>query len=134
MEEDISKQRHPPSTIANIRLQKQLATPTLNPLWRLSPWHNGSTLYDAYELRAVTHQLNRAVQGSNHSLVSPFNMVSPFCQQRLESMYKENAKPSKRISYCKYACSSQDNRGGLRGNRGIIMRLWKKLKRGFIKN
>ncbi|PQQ20478.1 hypothetical protein Pyn_22277 [Prunus yedoensis var. nudiflora] len=39
---------------------------TLSPIWRLSPRHNGSTLYDSYELRAVTHQLNKAIQLPKH--------------------------------------------------------------------
>lgn len=39
---------------------------TLSPIKNLkvSPKHDGSTLYDSFELRAITHQLNKAIQAS----------------------------------------------------------------------
>ncbi|KAM1427197.1 hypothetical protein ACFX11_019576 [Malus domestica] len=56
----------------------------ISPVWRLSPSHNGSTLYDSYEFRAMTHQLNKAILVSKASL------------QGLSRIAKRRAKTPKR--------------------------------------
>ncbi|CAK9147993.1 unnamed protein product [Ilex paraguariensis] len=101
----------------------------------LSSSHNGSNLYDSYELQAVTKQLNRAMQGTNGSL-SPYSfyLKSPFYRHRLDRIYRDNTKTHKRIS-----CSGLDNRAldskaYARGMKGFGVWLWKKVKRGFARN
>ncbi|KAA8542533.1 hypothetical protein F0562_023685 [Nyssa sinensis] len=94
--------------------------------------HNGSTLYDSYELQAVTKQLNRALNGSNGPL-SPYSyyLKSPFYRQRWDHIFKENSKTPKRI---KCSNAALDVKASVGGTRGFVMRLWKKVKRGFTRS
>ncbi|TQD76948.1 hypothetical protein C1H46_037514 [Malus baccata] len=70
----------------------------ISPVWRLSSSHNGNTVYDSYEFRAVTHQLNKAILSSKASL-SPLYMYcfnSPLYRQGLSCIAKRKAKTPKR--------------------------------------
>ncbi|WCJ35872.1 hypothetical protein M5689_017099 [Euphorbia peplus] len=101
-----------------------------NSMFRLSPQHNGSTLYDSYELRAVTDQLNRAMQNLNSTSPSFMTYLkSPFYGRRLNRIYKENGKTQKLLfKDCSHICDGErTNKIG-----GLIRRLWKKVKRGLI--
>ncbi|KAL6318685.1 hypothetical protein AAG906_001158 [Vitis piasezkii] len=107
---------------------------TRNPIWRLSPWHNGSTLYDSYELKAVTHQLNKAIQqASTAASSSPYvsHLKSPFCRQRLDSIYKQATKTQRRISGGQ---APHDRNPSAGRARGFVTRLWKKLKQGLFRS
>ena len=108
-----------------------------NPIWRLSPWHNGSSLYDSYELKAMTHQLNKAVQqASAAASSSPYvsgHLQSPFCRQRLDSIYKQNTKNQKRISGGQAAIDRNPSAGPASA-RGFVIRLWKKIKHGIFRS
>ncbi|PQQ20470.1 hypothetical protein Pyn_22269 [Prunus yedoensis var. nudiflora] len=115
---------------------------TLSPIWRLSPRHNGSTLYDSYELRAVTHQLNKAIQASKAS--SPHYMYcfnSPFYTQGLSRVSKQNVETPKRIlcqQQLSCAAATADKKPSTRPPRaasmGFVTRAWRKVKQGFLKN
>lgn len=115
--------------------------PTRNPFWRLSPWHNGSVLYDLYELKAVTHQLNKAIQQASAATAPtsspPFasHVNSPYCRQLRDSIYKQNTKMQRRISsgqvVAAVACDGSPSAGGAKG---FVTRLWKKLKQGFFRS
>ncbi|GAV57507.1 hypothetical protein CFOL_v3_01044, partial [Cephalotus follicularis] len=90
----------PTSTEILIERQQPLTSPakTMNPFWWRSPWHNGSALYDSYELQAVTLQLNKAMHGSTGS--SPAfmcNLESVFCWQGPDRIYTQTAKTPRRI-------------------------------------
>lgn len=108
--------------------------------WTLSPKHDGSTLYDSFELRAITHQLNKAIQASNVS--SPPYLChlknSPCYRQQLGRIYKENAKTSRRASSSLPACAVLDKRMSMadtnEGSGGFVTRLWKKVKQGLLRN
>lgn len=115
---------------------------TLSPIKNLkvSPKHDGSTLYDSFELRAITHQLNKAIQASNVS--SPPYLChlknSPFYRQQLGHIYKKNAKTSRRASSSLPACAVHDKRMSMadtnEGSGGFVTRLWKKVKQGLLRN
>ncbi|KAL7161238.1 hypothetical protein ACSBR2_041815 [Camellia fascicularis] len=113
----------------------------VSPVWRVSPKNNGSTLFDSFELQAVTKKLNRALQGpnSNHPL-SPYSyyLRSPLYRQRLGNIYRENAKTPKRIASRRVDRARVDGKAGGKdtgGGRGhFVIRLWKKVKRGFLWN
>jgi hypothetical protein len=109
-----------------------MTTPThthfwaVSPILKLSPKHGGSTLYDSFELRAITHQLNKAIQGSK----------SPFYHQQLDRIriHRENVKTPRRISL-----SARDNKkmsmtDTSEGSGGFVTRLWKKVKQGLLRN
>ncbi|KAG2679405.1 hypothetical protein I3760_11G049100 [Carya illinoinensis] len=110
---------------------------TLNTIKRLNPGHqDNNTLYDSFELRAMTHQLNKAIQGSNVS--SPpymFHLKSHFCRKNLARIYKKGAKSSQLISYSPSTHArtrTMSNGAGTIG--GFVSRWWKKIKRGFLRN
>lgn len=143
--EEASKRRDPPPYKEEISNEKQLPmTSTTNlhfqhvtPIWRLSPRHGGSTLYDSYELRAVTQQLNRAIQGSqaSPSIKCPAN--SPFYypyRRCLDRVRKENAKTPKRVTASRLVGETHNVKECGRSARGLIPRVWKKLKRMFMKS
>lgn len=114
--------------------EKQLSM-TLNPIWRISPRPNGSTLFDSYELQAVTHQLNKAMQGTTGSPTYINYIKSPFYRQRLGQIYKENAKTPKKIVCSQAPFSDIDRKVNMRAStRGFVARLWKKVKKGLLRN
>ncbi|GFZ03521.1 hypothetical protein Acr_16g0001450 [Actinidia rufa] len=128
MNNDAPNQREP----MEIPAEKQLG---LSPVWRVSPKHNGSTLYDSFELQAVTKQLNKALQGSNGPL-SPYSLYlkSPYYRQRLDRIYKKNMKKPKSITSRRVESAKVDEKAGARGNGGFVARLWMKVKRGLLWN
>ncbi|OVA00769.1 hypothetical protein BVC80_9083g61 [Macleaya cordata] len=143
--EKASKKRDPPPTM-NFSDDKQLVmTPTsyyLNfkplttPIWKLSPRNGGSTLYDSYELRAVTQQLNRTIRCSQTcSSTYPSQLKSPFVpfERRLDRIYKENAKTPKRV-VCSRSVGGAISKAKLGKTKSFIPRLWKKVKRTFLRS
>lgn len=144
--EEASNQGNPPPPKQETSGEKQLAMNSttyfhfqpLTPIWRLSPCNSGSTLYDSYELRAVSHQLNRALQGSQappslyfHPSNSPFHNPYRRC---LDHMYRENAKTPKRITGSQLVGETVDAKPSSQSTRGFIPQLWKKLKRTFLRS
>ncbi|KAJ4713155.1 putative ATP-binding cassette sub-family D member 4 [Melia azedarach] len=117
-------------------VEKQRST---SPFWRLSPRHNGSTLYDSYELQAVTRQINKAMLGStgfNSPTYLRF-MNSPFYRHRLDRIYRENEKTPKRIVCSIVTGATIGRKVSMRGTRpataGFVTKLWKKVK-GLLRN
>lgn len=112
-------------------------TITASPIWRLSPRHNGSTLYDSFELRAVTQQLNRAIQGSKASS-SPHYMHcfnSPFYREGLDRIRKASIKTPKRILCSQVSCATtRDRKPSTGSTKGFVSRAWNKVKEGFVRN
>lgn len=99
-----------------------------------SPKHNGSNLLDSYELQAITRQLNRAIRVSNgHSSPHSFHLKSPFYLHRLDRIYKENSKTSKKISSSKKNGGVGDSRIEAKGTRGFVLRLWNKVRCGLVR-
>ncbi|KAL9684962.1 hypothetical protein QQ045_022406 [Rhodiola kirilowii] len=98
-----------------------------NPMWSLSPLHNNgrSTLYDSYELEAVTRQLNKAIiQASSARLVS-----SPL----LGLYLRQNASCSRPTSIMRSKRESLTGESRTTGA-SFASRLWKKIKQGIFKN
>lgn len=108
---------------------------TLKPIFRVSPHVSGSTLYDSYELRAVTNQLNQAMQGCNGSQNLLSFLKSPFYSQRFDRIYRQNSKSPKGITYPKLAHVSFDRKASTNGtksaSRSLVSRLWQKVKKGL---
>ncbi|XVF54408.1 hypothetical protein PTKIN_Ptkin05aG0178000 [Pterospermum kingtungense] len=110
----------------------------LNPNTRLSPRKNGSTLYDSYELRAVTYQLNRAMHRSSGS--SPAYLCylksSPFYSQCLDRVNRENSTAPKRVLCSHLTCATINRNASSRRTkevtRGFAARLWNKVKQGLL--
>lgn len=109
---------------------------TMNPTLRFSPRNNGSTLYDSFELQAVTEQINKAIQGSK-MFSSPYlcSFSSPFYQQRLDRIYRKGTKTPKRISCPRISCKILDdklsNKGAVGVTRGVVTWMRKKVKQGL---
>ncbi|KAM6593894.1 hypothetical protein CsatA_001597 [Cannabis sativa] len=113
---------------------------TMSPMCGLSPNYKGSTLYDSYELHAVVHQLNKAIQGSK--AFSPpyiYNPNSPFYRKRHNQIYKENKESSKKLTLSNLSSASildgsksRYSRGAWVVTRGVMTRLWKKVKQGLL--
>ncbi|ESW27245.1 hypothetical protein PHAVU_003G185900 [Phaseolus vulgaris] len=127
-------------------LEKEEAETT--PTRRLNIEYNGSDLYDSFEFKQMTlqlnkaiqtskassptyqemaHKLNKAIQGSNASSPSyVFHINSPFYRRHLKRIYKQNTKTPRRISSPKVP----DKRACTRGPRekGFVTRLWFKVK------
>lgn len=99
----------------------------LSPIWKLSPNHNASNLLDSYELEAVTKQINRASNGL--PTLRLFHLKSPFYLHRLDMIYKQNSNTPKKILNSNK--NGQVNEG--KGTRRFIVRLWKKVKQGFVR-
>ena len=112
----------------------------LNPINRLTPQHEGSTLYDSFELRAMTQQLNKAIHGSNVSLPPPYihHLNSPLYRLGLDRIYRESMKTPRRISCSPSANAVVDKRMGMKHTKvdtgGFVARLWKKVKQGLLRN
>lgn len=112
---------------------------TSNPISRLSPWNNGSTLYDSFELRAVTFQLNRAMQRPSGS--SPAYLCylkSPFHSQCLDRVNRENPKATKKVLCSHLTCATinrnASNRRTKEVTRGFAAKLWNKVKQGLLRS
>ncbi|EXC33550.1 hypothetical protein L484_006115 [Morus notabilis] len=110
---------------------------TMSPICRLSPNYKGSALYDSYELQAVVHQLNKAIQGSK--AFSPIGLKSPFYRKHLNRVNRENKSPRRlTCSAFSSATTLDDNKKGNRGawviTRVVVTRLWMKVKQGFLRN
>jgi hypothetical protein len=114
--------------------------------------YNGSDLYDSFEFKQMTIQLNQAIENSNasspacqemkHKLnkaihgsnaLSPayvFHLNSPFYRHHLNSIYKQSNKTPRRIS-----CPQVEDRqacGRGTGEKGFVTRLWLKVKKGLL--
>lgn len=130
---EVSNQRDSP-TSAGSPAEKQLSV-NLNPIWRISPRPNSSTLFDSHELQAVTHQLNKAMQGTTGSPTYMNYIKSPFYRRRLGQIYKENAKTPKKIVCSQVPFGNLDRMVNTRAaTRGFVARLWKKVKQGLFRN
>ncbi|XWS37290.1 hypothetical protein CRYUN_Cryun19dG0030400 [Craigia yunnanensis] len=111
---------------------------TLNPISRLSPRNNGSNLYDSYELRAVTNQLNRAMQRSSGS--SPAYLCylkSPFYSQCLDRINRENSRAPKKVLCSHLTCATINRNASNRRKevtRGFAAKLWNKVKQGLFRS
>ncbi|KAL3575181.1 hypothetical protein D5086_023282 [Populus alba] len=108
---------------------------TLKPILRGSPHVSGSILYDSYELRAVTNQLNQAMQGYNGSPNLLSFLKSPLYSQRLDRIYRQNSKSPKGITYPKLAHVSFDRKASTTCTKSasgsLVSRLWQKVKKGL---
>lgn len=135
------------TTTTEIQTQKQSSkgsqnngqSEAMSPALRFSPKYNGSILYDSYELRAVTKQINKAIQGSK--VFSPrylCSLRSPFYRQQLNRIYKESTNTPKRILCPRDSCKTLDNQPSNKGamgiTRGVVTWMWKKVKHGFMRN
>ncbi|XAR49993.1 hypothetical protein NMG60_11004190 [Bertholletia excelsa] len=106
----------------------------VSPVWKLSPnhKHGGSILYDSFELKAMTKQLNKAILGSN-APISPYSyyLKSAFHRQRLDRIYREGANGAGRIS----SRRRDDNVAvDAKCPKGFVARLWKVVKRGLLRS
>ncbi|KAK8604565.1 hypothetical protein V6N13_099501 [Hibiscus sabdariffa] len=107
---------------------------TLNPITRarLSPRNNGSDLYDSYELRAVTYQLNKAMQRSSCS--SPAYLCylkSPFYSQCLSRGNTKKVLCSHLTCATIHRNASNRTKGA---TRGFAAKLWDKVKQGLLRS
>lgn len=105
----------------------------VNPIRKLSLRSNGSTLYDSFELRAMTHQLNKAIQGSSMSSLPYMHHLksASWCRQ-IERINSKSTNTSGAISCTQSTHAFLDERktrscSAGRGN--IISRLWKKVNK-----
>ncbi|XVF08990.1 hypothetical protein REPUB_Repub07fG0051600 [Reevesia pubescens] len=112
---------------------------TLNPISRLSPRDNGSTLYDSFELRAVTYQLNKAMQRSSGS--SPAYLCylkSPLYSKCLDGVNREYSRAPKRVLCSHLTCATINrnacNRRTKEVTRGFAAKLWNKVKQGLLRS
>ncbi|KAJ1421835.1 hypothetical protein SESBI_13473 [Sesbania bispinosa] len=124
---------------------------------KLNFQYNGSDLYDSFEFKQMTiqlneaiqtpnasspasqemkHKLNKAIQGSNAS--SPayvFHLNSPFYRRQLNRIYRESNRTPRRISgpqvQDKQACRRGTREKGVT-EKGFVTRLWLKVKRGLF--
>ncbi|KAK7388885.1 hypothetical protein VNO78_23712 [Psophocarpus tetragonolobus] len=122
----------------------------VTPKGRLNIEYNGSDLYDSFEFKQMTLQLNKAIQTSKessptykemrhrHKLAkanqgpngsSPshmFHLSSSFYQHHMKRIYRENTKTPRRISSTKVP-EKRERTGGTR-EKGFVTRLWLKVK------
>ncbi|KAK7265846.1 hypothetical protein RJT34_33470 [Clitoria ternatea] len=138
---------HSSSFMENPKKEEAVA-PTRRPNFQ----YNGSDLYDSFEFKQMTLQLNEAIQtwkgsspsyqemtqkvnkviqGSNAS--SPayvFHLNSPFYRRHLNRIYRESTKTPRRISSPqltdKRACRREIK------EQSFVTRLWLKVKRGLL--
>lgn len=138
---EISDQRNPPSPIYSLVDKELTMTPapyiyvqaTRTPSW-LTPSRGGSTLYDSYELKAVTQQLNRTIHHSQ-VMYSPYATHTKFTypfRGYLDRVYQENASTPKRITGTGGASSTIGDALNLKGRRKFMPYMWKKLKLRFL--
>ena len=113
---------------------------TIRPICGISPNYKGSALYDSYELQAVVHQLNKAIQGSK--AFSPpyvYNLNSPFYRKRLNRIYRDKKESPKRLTCSNLSSATTLERKTSNGGpwvvtRGVVTRLWKKIKQRLLRN
>ncbi|KAJ0833944.1 hypothetical protein HanRHA438_Chr16g0738261 [Helianthus annuus] len=106
-----SPPKHPPS----------IPTTTL-----ISPTTPVSNLYDSYEFRAISKQLNRAIKGSNSPL-SPYSFYlksTPFYSKQVRRICGPNTR--NRVLSTKMEDSPR--------SKGFVWRLWAKVKGSFIRS
>ncbi|KAJ7956450.1 putative ATP-binding cassette sub-family D member 4 [Quillaja saponaria] len=101
----------------------------VSPIVKINIQHNGSELYDSFELRAMTHQLNKAIHGSRAS--SPAYLKSPIYQHHLDRLYRGNAKSPRRILYSQN--KKECEKGTRESTRGFMSQLWMKVKQGLLR-
>ncbi|KAL4347086.1 hypothetical protein GQ457_17G017420 [Hibiscus cannabinus] len=107
-------------------------SPTSGHLQTLNPRNNGSDLYDSYELRAVTYQLNKAMQRASCS--SPAYLCylkSPFYSQCL------SRGNTKKVLCSHLTCATIDRNASNRtkgATRGFAAKLWDKVKQGLLRS
>ncbi|KAL7616795.1 hypothetical protein Lser_V15G00553 [Lactuca serriola] len=91
-----------------------------------------SNLYDSYEFRAISKQLNRAIKGSNNdSPLSPYSFylksATPFYSKQVKRICGTTTnKRVPSLSLKTHQDSSQPRA------KGFVSRLWAKVKRRFI--
>lgn len=98
--------------------------------------HNGSELYDSFELQQVVKQLNLAVVKASAEASSPITSAllnSPFYIKCLGRTCKLNVKASRRISFPQIR-----NGGGVQNrvhceSKSIFQRFWNIAKQGFLR-
>ena len=120
--------------------------------------YNGSDLYDSFELREMTYQLNKAMIKASNNALSPtyqemkylqlnkainggsnpsspafvFHLNSPFYRRHLNRIYKESANTPRRISRPQSVADKKvGSRRGIRA-RSFVSRLWMKVKQGLL--
>lgn len=111
-----------------------------NRILRLSPHYDGGIFYDSFEIQAVTHQLNKAMQRSTGSSSPAFlcYLQSPLYRKCLDRISKDTAKTPKRLSCSKLTSGSRVSvprrKAATAGpvTKGFLVRLWKKAKRGLL--
>ncbi|KAH1074604.1 hypothetical protein J1N35_026932 [Gossypium stocksii] len=106
---------------------------TLNPATRLSLRNNGSSLYDSYELQAVTYQLNKAMrQPSGSSPAYLCYLKSPFYSQCV------NRENSRKVLCSHLTCATINinarNRRTKEVTRGFAAKLWNKVKQRLLRS
>lgn len=124
----------------------------MEPTRRHNFQYNGSDLYDSFEFKQMTIQLNKAFENSSasspacqemkHKLnktihssgaSSPayvFHLNSPFYRHHLNRIYKESNKTPRVIS-CPRVADKQASGRGIRV-KGFVTRLWLKVKKGLL--
>lgn len=141
---------HSSSLMENIEKKK-----AVDSTQRLNFQYNGSDLYDSFEFKQITIQLNEAIQTSNasspasqemtHKLnkfirgssasspARPFHLNSPFYRHHLNRIYKESSKTPRRISGPQPQ-EVPDKRTCRRGARekGFVTCLWMRVKKSLF--
>lgn len=111
-----SPPKHPPSPATNIMI------PATTPV---------SNLYDSYEFRAISKQLNRAIKGSNSPL-SPYKCylksTTPFYSKQVRRICGQTSLNSTRNRVLG-AKTEESSRA-----KGFVWRLWTKVKGSFIRS
>ncbi|KAL8098100.1 hypothetical protein AgCh_031025 [Apium graveolens] len=101
-----------------------------SPKWKLSPGNNSSkmsNLYDSYELQAVSKQINRAIRGSKTPL-SPYSYyinLTPYSSRRSSCLTTNS------ICHPQLETITHDQHLNCKGNRGILSRIWRRIKAGL---
>nr|GMC56358.1 hypothetical protein CDL12_08831 [Ipomoea batatas] len=90
-----------------------------------SPRHR-SSLYDSYELQAITKQLNRAINGS------PSPTVRNPAYQALFCIHKDLAKAPKRISNTKFSIEASNKNEKVRAC--LVRSLWSRFRKSIVKS
>ncbi|GJT13614.1 hypothetical protein Tco_0860656 [Tanacetum coccineum] len=90
-----------------------------------------SNLYDSYEFRAISKQLNRAIKGSNSPL-SPYSCylksANPFYSNQVRRICGGTSLSSSRNRVL--GAKTEDSPRA----KGFVWRLWTKLKGSFIRS
>ncbi|KAL2322096.1 hypothetical protein Fmac_026475 [Flemingia macrophylla] len=130
--------------------KKQEKEEAVTPTRRLNIEYHGSDLYDSFEFKQMTlqlneaiqtskassptyqemkhrHKLNKAIQGFNGSSPSlVFHLNSPFYRRHLKRIYRESKKAPRRISSPKLPEKGACERGTR--EKGFVRRMWLKVK------